>query len=193
MPFAPARRRRRPRSSPSDWPSVSKENSRPPMKRADGTGSPSALTLTSVVARRIELVLRCRRPPSTTTHVPVETTEKGGPRCSRCGRARRWNRGCRRTPASRRQAVVRRAMSGRMGPSRSLGLAAPAPSADASPSRRPETEKSAVPRVPQIGVAAERRHLVGGDAGQPQGPVLRIRDDRRRPWRTRAERFLPAR
>ena len=40
-------------------------------------------------------------------------------------------------------------------------------------------EYVASPWIPQIGMAAERRDLVGGNAGQPPRPVLRIGDDGR--------------
>src|SRR3954454_5511792 len=63
---------------------VSWENSRPPMNRAEGTGAPSALTLTSVsLAGSSATVL----PPTAidTTQVPVETTQKGGASDRRCG------------------------------------------------------------------------------------------------------------
>ena len=55
---------------------VSRDHSRPPMKRADGTGSPKALTLIRVSRRGSSAA---GRPPTAiaTTQVPVETTANG--------------------------------------------------------------------------------------------------------------------
>ena len=65
-------------------PSISRDHSRPPMKRADGTGSPKALTLISVSRAASSAIAR---PPIAMeiTQVPVETTAKGGRRATRCG------------------------------------------------------------------------------------------------------------
>ena len=145
----------------SGRPSASTENSRPPMKRADGTGSPSALTLTSV-SRAGSSVDR----PAADRHRdhPGAGRDHGEGRrvgAADAAAARRWNRGCRRPPASAGSSPVRAASSGRIGPRRS-----PAGRTGANRSRQPSRstsdEKSRRPRVPQIGVAAERRHLVGG-------------------------------
>lgn len=54
------------------------------MKRAEGTGSPSALTLMSV-SRRSSSAFGSAPTASMTTQVPVETTENGEARVSRCG------------------------------------------------------------------------------------------------------------
>ena len=59
-------------------------NSRPPMKRAEGTGCPSAFTFTSTSRAGSSTAA----PPPiamATTQVPVETTAKGAGRPSTCG------------------------------------------------------------------------------------------------------------
>ncbi len=54
------------------------------MKRAEGTGSPSALTLMSV-SRRSSSFTGSAPTASITTQVPVEATENGAWRVMRCG------------------------------------------------------------------------------------------------------------
>ena len=60
--------------------------SRPPMNRAEGTGSPKALTLISV-SRAGSSVTSLPPMAMAMTHVPVETTENGALRASMCGRS----------------------------------------------------------------------------------------------------------
>ncbi|MNL80555.1 hypothetical protein D3C87_2074410 [compost metagenome] len=63
---------------------ISVENARPPMNRADGTGSPSALTLISV-SRASSSATFLAPIAIITTQVPVDTTEKGAARVNTCG------------------------------------------------------------------------------------------------------------
>ena len=56
-----------------------------------------------------------------------------------------------------------------------------------------ETGKSPAMRVPEIGMAAERRGFVGEHAAKPVRPVLRIGDDGPRLLRSRPGRLFPAR
>ncbi len=176
--------RHRCRCNPAACPSVSSENSRPPMKRAEGTGSPSALTLTSVSRAAIERHLAAA--DRHRHHPGAGRDDREGRRVGQEMRQQRGvgiveaaeDRRLRVEPGSLRQA---QAGSGRAGP----WPAAPAPSACASPCVSTSDEKSRRPRVPQIGVAAERGHLVGGDAGQPQAPSIAGTSGSRRPWRIR--------
>ena len=121
-------------------PSIIRDHSRPPMKRADGTGSPKALTLISVSRAGSSAT---RRPPiaMATTQVPVETTAKGGRRARRCGRSEAlesWMPQCTGVAGSR---PVAAATSGVTGPRTSAARRSGGMSGGPAHAGRPATRR----------------------------------------------------
>ena len=91
------------------------------MKRAEGTGSPEALTLIRVSRAGSSAV---SRPPTAieTTQVPVETTAKGAARAFRCGKSEAFESWMPQTTGVPGARPVAATTSGVTGPRRSAAL-----------------------------------------------------------------------
>ena len=163
------------------------ENSRPPMKRADGHRVAEGIDIDQRVARGVERSGRWRRRPWRSPRCLSTRPRRALRAPADAAAARRWNRGCRNGPACPR--------AGRCAPRwRAGSCPAGRPRGrirreELSPAQRIDQRGIvARGRVPEIGVAAERGDLGGGNASQPPRPVLRVGQDRSRPARMPPER-----
>ena len=160
------------------------------MKRAEGTGSPKALTLISV----------SRAGSSATGSPPTASDDHpGAGRDHRerrpCGQQMRQQRGVGIVDAAEHRRVcgaspVRAAICGQDRAEHVARRGAPAANRRA-PAQAVDQRRKVAPRGrPEIGVAAERGHFVGGDAGEPEAPVLRVGEDRGAPCANSAGKAL---
>ncbi len=160
----------------SGRPSPSSAFSRPPMKRAEGTGSPSALMLMRV--SRAASSGRGRAPTARAiTQVPVESTENGAGRDSRCGNSEAleswmptWTGAACGRPV--RGSDLRQEGAEAIG---GLGQRRKRPR---QPRRSTMGEKPRRCGDQRSGVAAERGRLAHRDAGEAKTPILRVHQQR---------------
>ena len=157
-------------------------NSRPPMNRADGTGSPKALTLISVSRAGSSATAlaadRHRRPPRSRSRPP----RTAPPAAADADRARRWNRGSRNRPASPRLDPGRAPRPPAVtGPSTSAGrrTGAISPRQPMPVDQRREVRRAPAPRG-RCGSRARSRRCTNRPVSR-DSPVLRIGQDRAPP------------
>ena len=131
-------------------------NSRPPMKRAVGTGSPRTSTLASMSA----LGSSCAFPPTAMmmTQVPVEITVNGSRLDTRCGTSEAFESCAPQMTRTSGARPVAAATSGLRVPSVSQALRIGGKSRR-QPSSSTMLERPALIRAPEIGVRADRGEL----------------------------------
>ena len=148
------------RCNPAACPVVSSGKLAAAHEARRGDGIAERVDIDQRVARRIERDRCCRRPPSTPPRCRSRRPRRAARRDSRCGSSEALESWMPQKTGVCGSSPVRAASAGRIGPSRSLAGRTGAIS-PRQPMRSTSDEKSRSPRVPQIGVAAERGHLVG--------------------------------